>query len=75
MSISPLLVFSTDVANFDDLDNSVTAACKQCQKPATALICSAGISSHRLLQDTSSNLFKDVMDINVLGSFNAVKVS
>jgi len=66
-------IFSCDVANFEDLDRSVTAACKLCQKPVTALICSAGISSHRLIQDTSSSLFKDMMDINVLGSFNAVK--
>ncbi|XP_063718565.1 3-ketodihydrosphingosine reductase-like isoform X3 [Symsagittifera roscoffensis] len=67
-------VFSCDVSNYEELDRTVTAACKQCQKPVTGLICSAGISSHRLLQDTSTDLFKDMMDINVQGSFNAVKV-
>ena len=67
-------VFSCDVSNYEELGRTVTAACKQCQKPVTGLICSAGISSHRLLQDTSTDLFKDMMDINVQGSFNAVKV-
>jgi len=66
-------IFSCDVTNYDELSRVVTAACEQCQICVTVLVCSAGITAPRLIQDTTSTQFKNILDVNVLGSFNAAK--
>ena len=68
-------VFSSDVTDSESLSRAVTDACEQCEIPVSVLVCSAGVTAPKLIQDTDSDTFKQIMDINVLGSFNAVKVS
>ena len=75
MNSGCISVFSSDVTDSESLSRTVSDACEQCEIPVSVLVCSAGVTAPKLIQDTDSDTFKQIMDINVLGSFNAVKVS